>query len=179
MLPQEHNALTSPSAAQALTDRQGRALHRSRFIEVWHAAQERGRGDTEAGTWPAPQQDGYHALPHTAASAWQRAGIDAVRVADWLGDTPQVVLQTYAHLMPGDSGDDGRAATEAFFASPRVGQMCTMILLNRRVRRSMGYPATSAGSRARAGGSRPRPWSARTALLRTPDGQSVKAVSLP
>jgi integrase len=101
-----------------LTDKFGRALHRTRFNEVWHAAQERA-GITpkrERGERRAPaQQDGCHALRHTAASVWLRAGIDVVRVADWLGDTPQMILQTYAHLMPGDSGDDGRAATEAFF----------------------------------------------------------------
>ncbi len=104
-----------------LTDGRGHALHRSRFNEVWHAAQEkagitpiRDRGERRL---PA-QQDGCHALRHTAASIWLRAGIDVVRVAAWLGDTPQVVLQTYAHLMPGDSGDDGRAAIDSFFSTP-------------------------------------------------------------
>ena len=60
-----------------------------------------------------------HRLRHTAASAWLRAGIDVVRVAAWLGDTVEVVTQTYLHLMPDDhDGDDaGRAATAGFLAS--------------------------------------------------------------
>lgn len=109
-----------------LTDGRGRALSRPRFNEQWHAAQEK------AGVTPerdpgvkraAARGDGCHALRHTAASVWLRAGIDVVRVAAWLGDTPQVVLQTYAHLMPGDSGDDGRAATDAFFSGPGAPEM--------------------------------------------------------
>lgn len=28
-----------------------------------------------------------------------------------------IVLGTYAHLMPGDSGDDGRAAVDRFFSA--------------------------------------------------------------
>ena len=46
---------------------------------------------------------------------WLRAGIDVVRAAAWLGDIPATVLSTYAHLMPGESGDDGRAAVDRFF----------------------------------------------------------------
>jgi integrase len=63
----------------------------------------------------AARENGMHALRHTAASVWLRAGIDVVRTAAWLGDTPAVVLGTYAHLMPGESGDDGRAAVDRFF----------------------------------------------------------------
>jgi integrase len=63
----------------------------------------------------AARENGCHALRHTAASVWLRAGIDVVRTAAWLGDTPAVVLGTYAHLMPGESGDDGRAAVDRFF----------------------------------------------------------------
>jgi len=55
-----------------------------------------------------------HALRHTAASAWLAAGVDIVSVAAWLGDTVQVVLATYAHLMP-DADERGRKAMNAFF----------------------------------------------------------------
>lgn len=57
-----------------------------------------------------------HRLRHTYASAQLRAGVDVVRVAAWMGDVVDVVVKTYAHLMPGDDGDeDGRAAVSAFF----------------------------------------------------------------
>ncbi len=56
-----------------------------------------------------------HRARHTFASAQLRAGVDIVRVAAWMGDTVQVVATTYAHLMPEDGGEDGRAAVDAFF----------------------------------------------------------------
>jgi hypothetical protein len=100
---------------------------RQRFNEdVWHPAQAKAgiTPEREPGQKREPaRDDGCHALRHTAASVWLRAGIDVVRVSSWLGDTPQVVLQTYAHLMPGDSGDDGRAAVDAFFAGPGARKM--------------------------------------------------------
>jgi hypothetical protein len=39
-----------------------------------------------------------------------------VRVAAWMGDTVEMVGKTYAHLMPDDDDDDGRAAIEAYYA---------------------------------------------------------------
>jgi integrase len=62
---------------------------------------------------------GIHRTRHTAASQWLREGIDVVRVAAWLGDTVEVVMTTYAHLLPDDhAGDDaGRSATAAFLAA--------------------------------------------------------------
>lgn len=97
-----------------LTDGQGRALDRARFAGVWVPARRRaGIGAAaEEGARPA---NGMHALRHTYASAQLRAGVDVVRVAAWMGDTVGVVVKTYLHLMPGDSGDDGRAAVDAFF----------------------------------------------------------------
>jgi integrase len=59
-----------------------------------------------------------HRLRHTYASAQLRAGVDVVRVAAWMGDTVDMIVKTYAHLMPDDDGDaDGRAAVEAFFGT--------------------------------------------------------------
>jgi integrase len=101
-----------------LTTAAGRALERAAFNEAWHGAQER------AGVTPRLQpgqkrkparDDGCHALRHTAASNWLRAHIDVTRVAAWLGDTPAVVLSTYAHLMPDSDDDDGRDAVDRFF----------------------------------------------------------------
>jgi integrase len=100
-----------------LTHGNGRAFDRWQFNKMWRAAQERA-GVTpkrEPGERRKPaRDDGCHALRHTAASNWLRAHIDVVRVAAWLGDTPGVVLSTYAHLMPDDGDDDGRAAVDQF-----------------------------------------------------------------
>jgi integrase len=107
-----------------LTDGRGRALKRTRFNDrSWWPAQEaagitppRGPGEKRA---PA-REDGCHVLRHTFASSCLRAGVDIARLAEWMGDTPQVIWQTYTHLMPGDDGAEGRAAVDAFFA-PRQG----------------------------------------------------------
>lgn len=102
-----------------LTTSTSRAIHRNSFnAKVWRKGRERAgitpphrKGQEYT---PAPE-DGCHVLRHTFASVQLAAGIDVVRVAAWLGDTPQTVLRAYAHLMPGDSGDDGRAAIDGFF----------------------------------------------------------------
>jgi len=60
-----------------------------------------------------------HVLRHTAASAWLSQGISVAAVASWLGDTPQTVLATYAHLMPDDT-ERGRKAMDAFFTADRA-----------------------------------------------------------
>ena len=62
------------------------------------------------------REDGCHVLRHTFASSQLRNGVDIVRVAAWMGDTPAMVSSTYAHLMPGDDDADGRAAVDLFFA---------------------------------------------------------------
>ena len=116
--PERHGR---PVTARLVLSRpDGRPLRRQAFnTGTWWPAQ------VKAGITPEPGEDekrapargdGCHALRHTAASVWLRAGIDVVRAAAWLGDTPAVVLSTYAHLMPGESGDDGRAAVDRFFA---------------------------------------------------------------
>jgi integrase len=57
-----------------------------------------------------------HRLRHTYASAQLRAGVDVVRVAAAMGDTADVVVKTYAHLMRDDDGDGAlRDAVDAFF----------------------------------------------------------------
>lgn len=96
-----------------LADGQGRALDRARFAGVWVPARRRA-GITAAGDEGTRTANGMHALRHTYASAQLRAGVDVARVAAWMGDTVDVVVRTYLHLMPGDSGDDGRAAVDAF-----------------------------------------------------------------
>lgn len=59
-----------------------------------------------------------HRLRHTYASAQLRAGVDVVRVAAAMGDTADVVVKTYAHLMRDDDGDGAlREAVDAFFTA--------------------------------------------------------------
>jgi integrase len=101
------------TARLVVTGADGRAVDTLTFAYHWRKARER------AGVTPQDRRgrdDGCHALRHTAASSWLRAGVDIVRVAAWLGDTVEMVASTYAHLTPGHDDDDGRAAVEAFFA---------------------------------------------------------------
>jgi integrase len=58
---------------------------------------------------------GMHRLRHTYASMQLRKGVDVVRVAAWLGDSVDELVRTYAHMLPGDDGDAGREAVDAFF----------------------------------------------------------------
>lgn len=46
--------------------------------------------------------NGCHVLRHTAASAWLSAGLNPAKVAAYLGDTLQVVVNIYAHFLPED-----------------------------------------------------------------------------
>ena len=102
-----------------LADARGGPLNRRVFGDgSWRPALERAGVVPARGPGrrrpPASPQDGMHVLRHTAASAWLRAGVDIARVADWLGDTVKVTLETYVHFLPGGD-DDGRAAVDAFF----------------------------------------------------------------
>lgn len=57
-----------------------------------------------------------HDLRHTSASTMLRAGVDPVAVATWHGHSVQVLLSTYAHLMP-DRLEAAGAALTALFGS--------------------------------------------------------------
>jgi integrase len=82
---------------------------------AWRRAAKRAEVTPEDGR---PRDDGLHALRHTFVSTQLRAGVDIVRVAAWIGDTVQTVVEIYAHMMPGGDDGDGRAAVEAFFGVP-------------------------------------------------------------
>lgn len=104
-----------------ITNARHAPVRRTTFDEcTWHPALERAgikppreRGQGRA----AAREDGCHVLRHTFASVQLRAGVDVVRVAGWMGDTPQMVYDTYAHVLPDDDGSDGRVAVEEFLAS--------------------------------------------------------------
>ena len=56
---------------------------------------------------------GFHALRHSAASAWFRAGLPVTVVSALLGhSTPSFTLSVYIHALPGDM-PDGNALKEA------------------------------------------------------------------
>lgn len=97
----------------------GGAVNRTVFNQQWHRALVtagiRSAREPDAKGRPEPG-NGMHVLRHTAASAWLSAGVSIAAVAAWLGDTVQIVLRTYAHLMPDDDGA-GRRAVDAFFTS--------------------------------------------------------------
>lgn len=77
------------------------------------AAREPGRKKREAHRgW------NLHRLRHTFASALLRRGVDIVRVAAWMGDTVEMVMKAYAHLMRDDEDGEaqGRAAVDELFS---------------------------------------------------------------
>jgi integrase len=88
----------------------GRAWTRGRLIENWGTARA-------AAGIPAAPGNGCHVLRHTAASVWLSHGVSLAKVAAYLGDTKEVVLATYAHLMPSDD-DRARETMGAFFGGP-------------------------------------------------------------
>jgi integrase len=102
----QHGQLVT--ARLIVTASRGGALRRQQFNRyVWHPAQ------LAAGV-ERTRDEGMHALRHTFASLQLQAGNDPVSVADWMGDTPAVVLATYAHFLPGRE-DSGRSAVSAYF----------------------------------------------------------------
>ena len=57
----------------------------------------------------------FHDARHTYASVLLSAGVSVPAAAEYLGDSPAVLLGTYAHLLP-DDHDRARAAVEGAFA---------------------------------------------------------------
>lgn len=98
----------------------GGPLTRAALQAAWRTASARAAGTARRDGQRhlfAPGQN-LHRLRHTYASMQLRKGVDVVRVAAWMGDTADVVVKTYAHLMPEDDGDaDGRAAVDEFFGA--------------------------------------------------------------
>lgn len=89
----------------------GLQLEREAFNRPWRAAW------AKAGIPDRGRLNGCHVLRHTAASQWLSGGLNPAKVAAYLGDTLQVVLDTYAHCLP-DDDDRARAIMDLFFAEP-------------------------------------------------------------
>jgi integrase len=102
----------------------GLPLTRGGLVGTWTAAAARAVKATRKDRFHHLVVTGQniHRMRHTYASMQLRKGVDVVRVAAWMGDTPDMVVKTYAHLMPDDDGEaDGRAAVDGFF-SPVPGE---------------------------------------------------------
>jgi integrase len=88
-----------------LVHEDGRAVNAARFGYLWRQARQR------AGVSPIAR---FHCTRHTFASVLLSEGVSIAATSEYLGDTPGVVLSTYAHLMPAGH-DRARAAVEAAF----------------------------------------------------------------
>jgi integrase len=96
------------------------ALHYSGFLDdYWKPAlahagiiPERKRG---AKRYAESRDDGPHRLRHTGVSQWLDGGASVTDVAEWIGDSVEMVHKTYAHMMPG-ADEKARTATSRYFA---------------------------------------------------------------
>jgi integrase len=84
----------------------GRPVRRQRFGAVWRQIRQR------AGLGPEAV---FHRLRHTYASTLLSGGVSVAAVAEYLGNTPAVLLRTYAHLIPADH-DRARSVVQAAFS---------------------------------------------------------------
>lgn len=89
------------------TDGRNHAWYRQAVNRRWRTAWG------AAGVPDLGRANGMHVLRHTAASRWLSRGLNPAKVADYLGDTVTVVLETYAHFVPEDD-DLGRAIMDDF-----------------------------------------------------------------
>jgi integrase len=113
--PREHGKPVT--VRLVLSDAAGAPLTRWTLQDAWRAAAAKAlKGG--AGSRRRVTGQNMHRMRHTYASAQLRAGVDVVRVAAAMGDTADVVVKTYAHLMRDDDGDAAlRDAVDAFFGA--------------------------------------------------------------
>lgn len=99
-----------------VTNYQGGAIDTARWDrDVWKTALAAAGliPPKEDGRYARSRERGTHAAwRHTAASQWLADGVDPAGVAEWLGDSVKVVVDTYLHMMPSAPGR-GRAAMAA------------------------------------------------------------------
>ena len=72
-----------------------------------------------AGVDDTDRRNGMHRARHTFAAVLLHEGESVAAVAEWMGNTPAVVLRTYAHLMPA-SEDRTRRVIDAAFSTSGV-----------------------------------------------------------
>jgi integrase len=96
------------------TSAAGTAIRHNTFnATVWKPALR------SAGVDDADRRNGMHRARHTFASVLLHEGESVAAVAEWMGNTPAVVLRTYAHLMPA-SEDRTRRVIDAAFSTSGV-----------------------------------------------------------
>ena len=95
--------LLFPNSAGQVLDRHG---FNHQWRRAWRAAGIPDRG----------RKNGFHVTRHTAASTWLSNGLSLAKTAAYLGDTQQVVLDTYSHFIPGDD-DRARGVMDAWVAA--------------------------------------------------------------
>lgn len=96
----------------------GGALTRAAVSSAWRTAAAKAAGVTKRDDSLHLVVTGMnpHRLRHTYASVQLRKGVDVVRVAAAMGDTVDVLVKTYAHLLRDDDGDTAlRDAVDDFF----------------------------------------------------------------
>lgn len=92
----------------------GKAVHHSVFNEtVWKPACK------AVGIDSTLRRNGCHRGRHTFASVLLHEGESVAAVAEWMGNTQQVVLETYSHLIP-TSEDRTRGVIDRAFSPNRV-----------------------------------------------------------
>jgi len=105
------------TATLMFTTERGGPLQRGSWNKAsWRPALRRAGITPPTKATRASQEDtGFHQLRHAYASTLLHGGVDVVSVAAWMGDSPQTVLNYYAHLMP-DADARGRKVIDEAFA---------------------------------------------------------------
>jgi integrase len=100
----DHLAAHGTGSEGLVLHERGRAIPRSRFGRVWRAVRK------QAGLPTAR----FHDTRHTFASTRLSGGVSVAAAADYLGHSPGMLLNTYAHLMPADH-ERARSVVQAAF----------------------------------------------------------------
>ena len=106
--------------------RDGHPVRRSTFGETWRKTRTKAKLETR-----------FHDTRHFFASTLLSRGVGVAAVAKYMGDTPAVVLSTYAHLIP-DDNDRARQAMDAAFSGDRERPAETLAGDQSRARRRIG-----------------------------------------
>jgi len=93
------------------TDSRGGPWSRSTLAESWHRAVDHAAG---LGVGVPSAARGWHVLRHTYGSRLVAGGVPVTEAAAAIGDTPEVFLSTYAHVVdPAAAHDRIRAAVDS------------------------------------------------------------------
>lgn len=82
---------------------QGGMLATSTILRIWGLARQDAFTDEEKAS---PLAEHPYDLRHACLSTWLNAGVSAKRVAEWAGNSPEVLLKTYARCLTGQDAID-------------------------------------------------------------------------